>query len=430
MYRKVRLSYHHRPNRSFKKVSIEINDEKMNDASNSIQNHKMRTNKSDVITIIDISSDSESSISPKYQDGPIHHGEACANDGSPTTHCNDSNVHQFMEITGISCKQVAQSQLSRFGNDLNRSISVYFGEEDNNGRTNNINSKSCGKLETKRSDSKTLSQPGIPKLGKKNDENMDAKINTFHQPSSTWDKAIKNCKGLNVKFIDEEFPPDSSSIDGRKESKHSHRSGAKSSSSSSSSSKGSNKEQTIIKCKCGLPAKIRTVQKDGPNYGRFFLSCGKDRPRIRKSTKRNNKRKRDNNNNETDSKDGDDDLIIIDIDDIDDIDTTSQNTVKPKAATLPKTDSTQCSFFQWDDKHKQTSLVSAKSAWVHQLEWIRYENKDGFSFTYPRGQYSPDHVRQGLLGDCWFLSALVRCCNIITTFFNCIPERKLINYLQ
>ena len=39
------------------------------------------------------------------------------------------------------------------------------------------------------------------------------------------------------------------------------------------------KQSTIptetVRCPCGLIAKSRTVQRNGPNYGRFYLSCGR-----------------------------------------------------------------------------------------------------------------------------------------------------------
>ena len=68
----------------------------------------------------------------------------------------------------------------------------------------------------------------------------------------------------------------------------------------------------------------------------------------------------------------------------------------------------QCQFFEWDDNHCQTNIMSQSStSWVHKMMWFRFEAKHGYSLTFPRGCYSPDHVRQGAMGDCWFLSALV-----------------------
>ena len=303
-----------------------------------------------------------------------------------------------------------------------------------------------------------------------------AKVSLLHQPSELWKGTMQRCQELNVKFVDDTFPPNSSSIDGRKiHSTHEtsaqhlnnvnekesikHLKGttasvigdnSTSTSSNNSSTKMSSsgkmqsnqresdskltnvKSTTIIKCRCGVPASIKTVQKDGPNYGRFFLSCGRKKPaRIKK--KKRKKRKRVNNNNnksnendQTSKKEGNGDVIILDgdcngdddgegddeiivIDDDKDIAVTAKKFQNHNSA-IDNDMRPQCSFFQWDDNHRQevTYSSSSRTAWMHTLSWFRYETKHGYSLTYPKGFFSPDHVKQGGMGDCWFLSALVR----------------------
>ena len=73
--------------------------------------------------------------------------------------------------------------------------------------------------------------------------------------SRLWNDVLRNCEG--AKYEDRDFPPSATSIDGRLVNEK----------------LGS----SHIICHCKVNARIRTVQKDGPNQGRLFYSCGQQR---------------------------------------------------------------------------------------------------------------------------------------------------------
>ena len=263
----------------------------------------------------------------------------------------------------------------------------------------------------------------------------------YYQPSREWQETIQRCIELNDKFVDDTFPPNSSSLDGRR-IHHRHSMSDKilhDNNSLGNDTKNDIDKQTATNmvaptsCRCGVPAKIKTVQRDGPNYGRFYLSCGRNKPRKRINKNKAIKQKdgdkddgRRHDKEEKNQKDGTqiqqqeqhDVIIIIDDDDDDDDDHNSKekegnidsNQSKGLTIVTNMINKPQCSFFKWDDNHEQTNFLSSssRSAWVHNISWFRYEAKHGYNLTSPKGCFAPDHVKQGGMGDCWFLSALVR----------------------
>lgn len=264
--------------------------------------------------VIDSSSEDEDLVE---HDDEYHHQEEI-----------NGNIETFLQITGVSDakKEKALRILRENEYKLDVSIAYYF-DQDN--ETHLVQSQSHAMMD---------------KIHDYHNDNTTNHIN--HKPSKKWDDIMNRCKELKCQFLDDDFPPESSSLDGRKP----QRPNSKESS-----------EVVVIKCRCNLPAVIKTVSKEGPNYGRFYLSCGKPIPKR--------KRKRDSTEN-------------------------------PEIITEHP-----CRFFQWDDNHEQTNTAS-KEGWANRITWFRYEAKHGYSLTYPRGHYSPKHVQQGSVGNCWFLSAL------------------------
>jgi hypothetical protein len=185
-------------------------------------------------------------------------------------------------------------------------------------------------------------------------------------------------------FVDSDFPPMSSSLDGRllrqpqgmDESKD--RIEKKTTQLSTTN--------VIQYCRCGLPAAARQVQSDGPNYGRFYLCCGQVLRQKRRSA-----------------------VAVVQVDS-----TTSTTTGSDSPRKQP------CQFFQWDKDGTTNNGYASSTTRFRCMGWQSFAGSslassssvsscDGYSnnkFCLYKHTIGPEQVQQGAIGNCWFLSAL------------------------
>ena len=107
-------------------------------------------------------------------------------------------------------------------------------------------------------------------------------------------------------------------------------------------------DDTVPKCKCGVQAAVKRVHKDGKNNGRLFYGCAKP-------------------------------------------------TLAHRGAGAPSANTERCDFFAWA---KEETLKHTDAA--TRLRWERLAPP---RFKFARRVSAAD-IRQGSVGDCWFLSAL------------------------
>jgi hypothetical protein len=232
--------------------------------------------------------------------------------------------------------------------------------------------------------------------------------------SKKWYDCIEQLRRDDQRwYTDPEFPPQLSSIDGRQR-RNNHDPSA----------------VAVQNCFCGVPAAAKQVVSDGPNYGRFYLTCGKvnkrrlavlpvNRPKESnandqdETSPRRHRWKKDPTPSSTDQKE------------IQDASASSAGPVvirnpylKHKTSTPPSSpptpQRTHCHFFQWDPAGAigaaTTSTINTR--YMH-LQWHHFGiendsclfqtgNSSSASNTVPLSA----SVRQGKLGNCWFLSAL------------------------
>ena len=242
---------------------------------------------------------------------------------------DEDNLRKFLEVTESQNRAWAIATLQEVQWDLSKAIATVFQDQAN------------GTDSTTTTTTTTTITKNHPNYANKH-------IHTAKhiELSQEWNLCMTQTSGI---FVDPDFPPIQSSLDGRKRTSKSE-------------------QQAIIKCPCGIPAAARTVQSEGPNYGRFYLGCG-------------NKKKR------TDSQ---------------------------------RTSYQQCKFFQWDDRNG-----SQGAGYSTRFSLMAWESFQSPHCCMMRKEISPNAVRQGAIGNCWFLSALAVVAEKPYLIQRVLPHREL-----
>jgi len=228
-------------------------------------------------------------------------------------------VTAFLEVMPNKSRDYACKMLDRTNQNLEQALLLALdGEEQSRQEQPAKSSRQCEVstgASTAAASDKTAKASKDSLTSLKSSQNDEEEAETATVLSDEWHRRYEMAQASDSDHVDTDFPPASCSLDGRRQ-------------------KTSN--ETEVTCFCGDPAKARSVQRDGPNYGRFYLACG------------------------------------------------GQSSQK-------------CGFFQWDkDGSRGVTRYS-------QLSWHAFGPPE---CVLVKGNVGPDQVKQGAVGNCWFLSAL------------------------
>ena len=323
----------------------------------------------------------------------------------------------------------------------------------------------------------TTKDGNVTKNTNKRPRNNDT-IHPSSTPQSDHSCITTTTTTTDAPFIDSDFPPTMSSIDGRVRN---HSMGPNHSSTDhdpnhtitdTNSIVNPVRRTAVTKCHCGYMATPKQVQSDGPNYGRYYLCCGipppirKQPPPPRLSPGRNTTPKNNTNvqpnptptlrckDSGTAAK-----TALTEYTSSTGHDATTTGTQRilrnpyvkhpPESTSVPTTVAVTanttttsrgpCQFFQWDttgvlgtinhhsNRHTNNESTTTSDTDGYQMNrsssirnhisWYRFSidqrctlypstrTRHGSTKTLP---YKVDvsHIQQGMVGDCWFLSAL------------------------
>lgn len=240
-------------------------------------------------------------------------------------------------------------------------------------------------------------------------------------------------------FVDDSFPPLRSSLDGRIATKMQKKDNNNHPNTATTTDNSPSTPQMVL-CRCGIPAAAKVVQREGPNYGRFFLACGRtDRttrillqhqkehfqnqekqqqqkvsivPKLTQSKLRGGKETTaeeqcaitKTTKATTSSSDCNYQSTVL----MNPYRITRNSAPGGEPSTPPTSiqapTNWKCNFFQWDPDGSKGARNTGYGTRYALLQWQHFglENQ----CVLYKQQPSYEQVRQGAVGNCWFLSAL------------------------
>ena len=312
---------------------------------------------------------------------------------------NDNDIAQrealrlYLEFSGCSNQQAAWKTLRRHGFDVQQALAERYEHDPDHGNHNNNKEE---EEENDDGDVRVIQSPqSATRVTAPAPAAEPVQTKQTEHLSKEWHRRMTESSiGL---FVDTDFPPIQTSLDGRQHQQQQQHSHGTTTTTTTNNNKSNDNHHVdnqlynrttqpdVVCCLCGVPAAAKSVQSDGPNYGRFYLSCGQQkRFRARVTSTSDTTNSTETNKNGTTNK--------------------MTNVGKVK----------KCGFFQWD-KDGSRGGYTASARYSH-MTW------QPFTATFcvltatrthrihehqkKQSSFSPSAVQQGAIGNCWFLSAL------------------------